>query len=85
MVVDVDVLSIINVLRILGESPEHHGLPWAVVAPVGLHQEVLSDLVEALGATSSFSSSSDSQVSYQASSLSDLVIVLVCSLTACVS
>ena len=40
-----DVLSIINVLRILGESPEHHGLPWDVVAPAG--QEVQSDLVEA--------------------------------------
>ena len=42
-----DVLSIINVLRILGEIPEHHGLPWDVEAPVGLHQEVQSDLVEA--------------------------------------
>ena len=42
-----DVLFIINVLRILGESPEHHGLPWDVVGPVGLHQEVQSDLVEA--------------------------------------
>ena len=39
MVVDVDVLSIINVLRILGESPELHSLLWDMVASVGLHQE----------------------------------------------
>ena len=44
---NLDVLSIINVLWILGEGPEHHGLPWDVVAPVGLHQEVQCDLVEA--------------------------------------
>ena len=45
--VDVDVIYIINVAWIIGESPEHYGLPWDVVAPVGLHQEVQSDLVEA--------------------------------------
>ena len=42
-----DVLSINHFLRILGESLEHHGLSWYLVAPVGLHQEVQSDLVEA--------------------------------------
>ena len=47
MAVDVDVFYLITVLRIIGESPEHHGLPWDLVASVGLHQEVQSDLVEA--------------------------------------
>ena len=28
-------------------SPELHGIPWDVVAPVGLNQEVQFDLVEA--------------------------------------
>ena len=38
--VDVDVFYIINVAWIIGESPEHHGLPCNMVAPVSLHQEV---------------------------------------------
>ena len=49
VIVDMDLLSINPFIRILGESPEYHGLPWDVVAPVDLHKEVQSDLVEACG------------------------------------
>ena len=46
MAEDVDVLAVIAIIRVLGESPEHDGLSRDVVAPVGLDQEVQSDIVE---------------------------------------
>ena len=46
MPVDVDVLALIAVLRVLGESPVHHGLSGDVVAPVGLNEILQSDIVE---------------------------------------
>ena len=45
--VDMDVLPIPFLILILGESPEHHGIPGYVVALVGLDQEVQPDIVEA--------------------------------------
>ena len=43
--VDLDVLTILVDVLILGESPVHHGLPRDVVAPVGVEPEGGPDIV----------------------------------------
>ena len=42
----VDVLSVSGKILVLGESAVHHGVPWNVVAPVGVDEKLQPDVVE---------------------------------------
>ena len=43
--VDVDVLPDLLAILVLGEGPVHDGVPWDVVAPVGVDEEGQPDVV----------------------------------------
>ena len=43
--IDLDVLTVLRNVLVLGESPVDHGLPRDVVTPVGVDEVLQSDIV----------------------------------------